>query len=280
MKTAMGTVLYKQSFKYLKEFSSSVNNQDCLDFDMLFLNDDLNEEELDVVLNSVKRNVVFTSGATGSTIPQLRYQLIKHAKENGYDLLVLGDFDDIFSEDRVSKFKRAFSNSFSFYYNDLYYFDSDRKFFSFLPEYTNEINQILEHNYLGMSNTALNLNNIDYKLLGKLNVERCYAFDWYMFSVLLNEGLKGKKAECCRTYYRIYENNTAGEYKNTIEHIIKEIDVKINHYSLLKKWYDNYEELYYYYSTLKLKWENEEIDLISYADTGNDFWWGHINRYN
>lgn len=276
MKTALGTVLYKQSFKYLNEFSRSVNNQDCRDFDVLFLNDDLDKVQLDICINSIKRNVIFSTGKHKSTISQLRYQLIKYAKENAYDLLVLADFDDTFSDDRVSSIISNYCKAYSFYYNDLYYFDKNRKFFSILPEYTYDANQILEQNYLGMSNTSLNLNNIDLNLLEKLNVTRCEAFDWYMFSAFLAEGHKGRKVEGCRTYYRIYKNNTAGEYKNTRAHINKEISIKTNHYSLLKQWDSKFEDLYDYYKLLQLEWENGSIDLLSYADTSNDYWWGHI----
>ena len=279
MKTALGTVLYKQSFKYLNEFSRSVNNQDCPDFDMLFLNDDLDEAEIDISINSIKKKVILSSGKPNSTIPQLRYQLIKYAKENNYDLLALVDFDDTFSENRVSKVKTAFNNEYGFYYNDIYYFYKKNKFFSFLPDYTNEVNQILEQNYLGLSNTAINLSKIDFDLLEKLNVTICKAFDWYMYSVFLAEGHKGKKVDGCRTYYRIYENNTAGECKNTINYINNEINTKINHYSLLKQWDSKYEELYDYYKALQHEWKRGNVDLLSYIDIKNDYWWGLIKSH-
>jgi hypothetical protein len=276
MKAAFGTVLYKESFKFFKEFAESLNNQDCYDFDVLLLNDNLNNEELEKVTSYLKKNVILLYGKQNSSIPELRFQLISSAKENGYDLLILGDFDDTFSRNRVSNIISEYDKKISFYYNNLYYYEKQRKFFNYLPLYTTKITDIIEHNYLGLSNTALNLNNINYVLINELNEKTAVVFDWYMYSILLKRGHIGKKVEGCKTYYRIYENNTAGECKNTIEDIYKEIIVKMNHYNILKKFDSKFDELFDFYKELQFDINNGRIDIMSYVDKYNDYWWGRI----
>lgn len=276
MKASFGTVLYKESLEFLQDFAESLNNQDCDDFDVLLLNDNLNDRELKKATNSFKKKAILLNGKQNSSPPELRFELIKVAKEKNYDLLILGDFDDLFSPNRVSNIISAYENEISFYYNDLYYIDKKTKFFNCLPPYTNKITDIIEYNYLGLSNTALNLNNMDNKLINKLNEKSALIFDWYMYSVLLKERHTGKKVEGCKTYYRIYENNTAGECKNTMEYINKEIAVKVNHYNIFKKSDAKFNELFNFYKELQLKVNKEKIDIMSYIDKNNDYWWGKI----
>ncbi|MEA4848931.1 MAG: glycosyltransferase [Clostridiaceae bacterium] len=277
MNIAFGTVTYKESFKYCLEFTESINKQDCKDFDVILLNDNLDKEELEKISASLRKNVLIRNGKRNCTPSGLRVQLIKYAKENGYDLLVLGDFDDTFSHNRVSRIALAYEEKYSFYYNDIYTFDKQRKFFSSLSQYTKNISDIIEHNYLGLSNTALNLKNIDVELIDKLNVRSVSVFDWFMYSILLKGGHIGKKIEDCKTYYRIHENNIAGESQNTIEGIKKEINVKIDHYSQLRSIDTQFNKLLDYYKRLKLKIDNDKIDILNYVDSDNGYWWGRIN---
>jgi len=276
MKVAFGTVVYKESFKYHQEFIESINNQDSNDFDIVLLNDNLNEEEFNKVSNSLQKKVITWYGKPNSLTSELRVQLIKNAKENGYDLLILGDFDDTFSRNRVSKIISEYEDAFSFYYNDLYYINTQRKFFHNLPQHIRRIDDIMECNFLGLSNTALNLKKIDYKLIDKLNEKNILVFDWYMYSILLKNTHIGKKIEDCKTYYRIHENNIAGENKDKIDDIKREINVKINHYMRLRRFDTQYNGLLDFYKRLKLEVDNGEILLLNYIDRDNEYWWGRL----
>ena len=278
MKVAFGTVVYKMAYTYHEDFINAINHQDTKDFDVLLLNDNLNDEKCEYLTNRIKQKVVWVNCKTNNTIPELKIELMKSAKEKGYDLLIWGDFDDSFSENRISKHIMNYDSKYSFYYNELYYMDQINRFFCMLPPVIEEINPILECNFLGFSNTALNMNAIDYTLLNSLNTKQTIAFDWMVFSLLLLQGHRGKKIEDCITYYRIHEHNIAGETHYSIEGLKKEIEIKVAHYSKLVDIDSRYFGLYKFYTDLK---NSFKINLLLEKSTiNNHYWWGIINKDN
>lgn len=276
MKVAFGTVVYKMAYAFHEDFINAINHQDTINFDILLLNDHLDAEKCNHLTNHIKQKAVWVKCKANKTISELKLELIQSAKEKEYDLLIFGDFDDVFSENRISKNISNFDSKYSFFYNELYYFDKEKKFFGWLPPVVEDINPILECNFLGFSNTALNLNKIDYQLLNSLKAKQTIAFDWMLFSLLLLQGHKGKKIEDCRTYYRIYEHNIAGETHIGIEGLKKEIEIKVAHYSKLADIDSRYCGLYNFYAGLK---DSFETDLLLEKSTINkSYWWGRINK--
>lgn len=280
MKLAFGTIVYKEAFKYYTDFIQSINNQTFKHFDILILNDNLDLNELQIISKSLANKTIFWAGEPNSKPYELRVELIKRAKLCNYDLLILGDFDDQFSENRVSEIVGEFDDSYCFYYNDIYHFDKKNKFFDFLPQYTQDISNILESNYLGLSNTALNLNKIDFALIDKFKKCSTSVFDWCMYSIILNQNLKGKKVDNCKTYYRIHTSNIAGESKNDYESILKEIYIKINHYSILKDQNLEFTKRYYRYLKIRDVMENTNFNSIKNGIEISDYWWSKINSTN
>ncbi|NUU74819.1 hypothetical protein [Paenibacillus xylanilyticus] len=276
MKIAFGTVIYKESFLYLTDYAKSINSQDTTEFDLLLLNDNLDNGEVQHLISYFDTHVHLWNGKAGSLPSELRVELIKRAKKLGYDLLVLGDFDDTFSENRISKIQSRYEKNVAFYYNELYYSDRLKSFFETLPAQTHEIDSILECNYLGLSNTAINLNAISYELIEKLNVSNGPIFDWFMYSVLLMEGCKGIKVDRCKTYYRIHENNVAGEISNTLDAVHKEIEVKLMHYEHLKTLYPEFARLLRLYEKLRDRLDDSKFDIFPLVKETNDFWWGNL----
>ena len=277
MKAVFGTVVYQTVNSYIEDFINAVNHQDTKDFDVLLLNDNLNDEKCDFLTNRIKQKVIWLNCITDHRIPELKIELIKSAKEKKYNLLILGDFDDPFSENRVSKYIMNYDSKYSFYYNELYYMDQINSFFCTLPPVVEDINPILECNFLGFSNTALNMNTIDYTLLlDSLKVKQTIAFDWMVFSLLLLQGHKGKKIADCKTYYRIYEHNIAGETDYNIEGLKKEIKIKVAHYSKLVDIDSRYLDLYKFYDDLKNSFETKL--LLEKSTINNRYWWGSINK--
>lgn len=278
MKIAFGTVVYEYAYKYYEEFSNSINNQTSNNFDVLLLNDDLNKEKYNELAKCINNKVINLESKDDSTIPELRIELIKKAKEMSYDLLILGDFDDVFSNDRIEKVKLKYNTEYSFYYNDLYYLNTNNSFFCTLPNFTISVNPILESNFLGLSNTSLNLNNINFDILENLKNRQTLTFDWMIFSLLLLKGHKGEYVKNCRTYYRLHEANTAGDADTSLEMLKKEIDIKLDHYSKLTDKNLVYSELYDFYTKFK-KASFERADILSkYASMNNHYWWGRFNK--
>ncbi len=277
IKTCFGTVVYKKAFKYLADFADSINNQDYDNFDVILLNDDLNHEELKEVYNIIGRKIICFNRKNERTAPELRIQLYNKAKSLGYDLLVSGDFDDIFSEDRISRTVKAFNYKYSFYYNDIYCFNKTLKFFNNIPDKTEDSADISEYNYLGLSNMALNLGRIDFSIFKKIKYREIKIFDWFFFAVILNSGNKGLKVDGGKTYYRLHEGNIAGISNNTLDDIMKEIDIKIEHYTFLRKAGIDENGLLVFYNKLKAGINNNKINILDFIDHKNAFWWGKIN---
>lgn len=280
MKVAFGTVVYKEAFNYYIDFIDSINKQTYRDFDTVILNDNLDKSELQIISNSLSNKIVLWDGKGNSKPFELRVELIRRAKRENYDLLILGDFDDKFSEDRVSKTVCEVEEAFAFYYNDIYYFNKENKFFNQIPKHTLSISNIIESNYLGLSNTALDLRKIEFKLIDEL--EKCASpiFDWCMYSTILNQGLMGKKVEDCKTYYRIHSANIAGASKCDYDSILKEIDIKIKHYSILKDKNPEFTIRYNRYVRIKNYIKSMDINEILSSIENSDYWWGKIDSNN
>jgi hypothetical protein len=280
MKVAFGTVVYKEAFDYYIDFIDSINNQTYRDFDTIILNDNLDTYELHKLSNSLRDEMILWNGKDNSKPFELRVELIRRAKQENYDLLILGDFDDKFSTDRVSKIVCELEEAFSFYYNDIYYFNKENKFFNQIPKHTLSISNILESNYLGLSNTALDLRKIDFKLIDELEECACSIFDWCMYSTILNHGLTGKRVEDCKTYYRIHSSNIAGINKCDHDSIHREINIKLEHYSILKDKNPEFTIRYNRYLRIEnyIKSMNTN-QILSYIEN-NDYWWGKIDSNN
>lgn len=277
MKIAFGSVIYNEALLYKNDFVNSINSQTHNNFDVVLVNDNLSINEIDELVSLINRNVIVVKGKANSKPSELRVELIKYAKSKGYELLVLGDFDDAFSENRVAKISTEFDTNIGFFYNDLYRFDRVSSFFRTMPKMTKDLRIINESNYLGLSNTSLNLKLISNDQLDKLNSVKLVIFDWFMFTVLIKEGLSGIKVDDCQTFYRLHGNNLAGENDTSNSSILKEIDIKIKHYSALQKLYDCDQNYLDYYCQLKLKLINDDVDVKKIINNEMDYWWGKTN---
>jgi sialic acid synthase SpsE len=153
----------------------------------------------------------------------------------------------------------------------------DKKFFHYLPPTIEYIGPISECNFLGLSNTALNLNKIDCTFLETLYNKQTIAFDWMIYSLLLLQGNKGKRVDACKTYYRIYDQNTAGDADTSLVGLKKEIQIKITHYSGLIDIDSKYIDLLKFYSMLYDSFEEYSHILLEKSTINNRYWWGRLN---
>jgi len=118
MKVAFGTVIYKQAREYFDDLMYCVFHQTDSEFDVLIVNDNYSKDELknlnmdaDVFVDLEPRHV---------SIAQTRIEMIRAAKNAGYDLLVVSDADDTFALNRIEEYKKAYQldKSYAFYYNE------------------------------------------------------------------------------------------------------------------------------------------------------------------
>jgi hypothetical protein len=278
MRVAFGTVVYAAAYKFHRDFIDTINKQDTRDFDVLLLNDDLEDNKYDDLIKGIDNNVVRMASRENRTIPENRIELIKRAKEDKYDLLILGDFDDVMSENRISEIVKNYDSKYCFFYNDLYYMNTEKNFFCFLPSALEDIKPILECNFLGLGNTALNLDKVDFKTLEILNNKQTVAFDWIIFSLLVLQAHKGKKVDRCKTYYRIHNQNTAGETGTSIEGLKQEIEIKIGHYYKLIDIDSAYDDLLKFYNRLNDSFDEYSNLLLEKSTINNRYWWGRLSK--
>ena len=203
---------------------------------------------------------------------ELRIELLFEALARRTDLLILLDCDDLAKDNRVSEIVKQFDDKYDFFYNDLILFDGTSAMPE-LPKITNKVDYLLEQNYLGLSNCAINMKHVKEEFIESLREGMIKIFDWYLFSRMLLSGMTGKYIGNTETYYRIYANNIAGIPRHSIREFEKEKEIKLEHYELLKK-YDQR------YGKLIEKYKNLDINKCRIG-TNNSvyFWWGMLSEW-
>ena len=275
MRIVIASVVYKNALGYLEDFLRSISKQTYQKFSVLLLNDDMPYEYLGNILSKIEfkknQDVLIIKSYKESSISQLRIQMILEAKIRGFDFLILSDSDDMLSPNRVECYLSALNPQYSFYYNDLIDFNG-QMIMPVLPAETISWKQIEEENFLGLSNTGIWLKNFSLQFINSLTTGDTKIFDWYLYSRILLAGMSGKKVENCYTYYRIHDNNIAGNMLLSEEQIKKEIIVKIEHYRLLEKEEPYFKHLRRIYERIN---KGEEEYILNKEDM---FWWGIIKQ--
>lgn len=271
MRVAFGSVVFENAKSYLTDFFDSLVKQTNQEFDILLINDDIPErnlfEEYKEYFEFFKQRVIVIDQTGQSSKPyELRIELIRQAKIKGYDLLILGDCDDIFPENRVENIEKQFDKKYGFFYHELLDFEGSAVMPN-LPPVIEGIEPIREANFLGLTNTALNLSLMDADFIDSLAKGTTNVFDWYLFSRLLLSGAAGKKIEQTYTKYRIYDENIAGRSVDTEACLEKERQVKLHHYELLEEYDAGYK-------LLRKKYEDNLVQKISSEE--KSFWWGRL----
>lgn len=271
-KIIWGAVVYPTALQFFDEYLQSVDGQDDDEFKLLILNDGVQMDELQRHLCKIKLNYSLIDLEPGETPVVNRIKLLKYAKDLGAELLIIGDCDDVFSENRVRKVKDAYVRNpdASFFYNDLLHMNGS-SVTPPMPEKVESVKEISQLNYLGMSNTSINLHAIEDTFIDSLYECDSIIFDWYLHSRLLLKGGMGIKLCDAFTYYRIYDENVAGVRNATRENLRKELQVKKKHYEMLSKYDMLFKDLLDKYS--KLDVENIKIP----EDDGLHFWWDLIS---
>lgn len=274
MKVIFGSVIYQEALKYLNDFFESLECQTEKSFEILLINDDIPEEKLQEQLKNhplLLEQVIVINHEKKKYNYQLRIRLLKEAYQRGADLLILGDCDDKFSADRIEKHMQAYDKGYAFFYNKLLDWNG-QEVMPTIPKNTRDIMDIGEKNYLGLSNTSINMKQISLSFIDSLNNGKTSIFDWYLYSRILLNGGKGKYVNVAITYYRIHAQNLAGRTNWSKENINKEINVKLDHYQLLKQYHPYLKKMFILYSNIN----KEDIERYTICQEKN-YWWGLIN---
>lgn len=248
MCVAVGSVIYDAALPYLRSFLDSLMGQQYHDFIVLLINDGVERSYINSIFSNYYPLDVVIRDVDGHLPPErIRTKLIAETKEQGCEYLVFCDADDWCSDDRIEQsiyqIKRSRAD---FVYNEILSGDG-KSIFPSLPINTVSAEDIIDYNFLGLSNTTIRVENLDYSFIYSLNKCPSHVFDWYLFSRMLLDGAKGCFVEGVYSYYRIHENNFVGVPHMSRNMVSKEVEVKTKHYDALKpynKVYGKYEDAY------------------------------------
>ena len=202
------TTIFPMKEQFLIDFFDSLSRQTYQFFDVVVVNDGYSD------LNALKSkydmlNIVEL--AYSSTPAKNREHGINYCIENKYDVLVFGDSDDYFSDNRVELLLSALNHN-DIIVNDVSLFDDngvyeDKYMSNRLKNDSNVGYDFIQNkNIFGLSNTALKTN-----VLNKVTFDQnLIAVDWCLYKELLKNGCNAVFTNKAITYYRQYKNNTVG----------------------------------------------------------------------
>lgn len=237
-KIAFLTTIFPTKDEYLRDFFDSLEQQTYKDFSVIVVNDGYKNFE---VIQLKYENLSIIELPYKNTPAKNREYGINYCIKNGYDILIFGDIDDYFENNRIQKTLDLLKN-YDVVINDLSLFDKngvyDEQYLSHRLDNLQlvDIEFIKDKNIFGLSNTAIKLNpQLKIAIPNDL-----IAVDWYIFSILLLEGKKAIFTNETTTYYRQYVENTVG-LKNLNEETFKiGLRVKQLHYQNLSKKYNTF----------------------------------------
>lgn len=268
MNVFFGGVIYPESLAFFDDFIDSINHQTYSDFILLLINDGIdNTTIIEKVIPRIKVKYHIIDNIDGLCPNDLRVKLFIEAKNLGANLLVIGDSDDKFSENRVEQIiSTAINRRATFFYNSLNYFSGE----SALPEMPKSIDDfknIVEFNYLGLSNTAFMVSKLSLDFLKSLYGFQGTAFDWYLYLRILLIGGNGIFVDDTETYYRTYSGNLVGKIKISDAALANEKTIKTEIYQSLRKYDPIFSMLIEQYSS------NENLTI---NDNEKHFWWDFL----
>lgn len=270
MNVIFGSVVYGELNIIFKEFIQSLNAQTYGQYKLLLINEGIPQYKLKAYLSEYIGEYCVINAPSGETPVGHRIRLIESAFEMNADLLIIGDSDDLFSCDRIEKTVKEYvdGGDYAFYYNKLIGMRGE----DIMPDFPKTINNaegIAEHNFLGMSNTSINIKRLDKMFIQSLHECSSPIFDWYLYTRLLLEKGKGKIISGAHTIYRIYDKNIAGIRNAARENVEYEIRIKKMHYHMLSKYEVMYKELLEKY---------QHLNIDDYICDGKKvhYWWDLI----
>lgn len=270
MKVAFGTVVYPGALKLFSDFLDSLASQTYSDFDLLVVAEAIPDADKQSWFDNFVGKITIVDVPANNPIHQNRVKLLEESYSRGYDLLILGDSDDTFDSNRIGRIVDAFDSTFAVFYNQIETLDNEVVFPS-LPKITSEVD-ILNGNYLGLSNTAINLDRLNSDFIESLNQGDTFCFDWYLYARVLYECGLGKLVEGTSTYYRIYGANAAGLPSSC--DLEKELRIKTDHYRLLSKHDQRY---LFYYDVCKSLLSGEDCVAAGVMYSDPKYWWGKLS---
>jgi len=227
-RVAFLTTIFPMEKAYLDDFFNSLLKQTDTNFDVIVINDGyVGFKEFLIKFNALNIIELQSSASPAKN----REFGINYVMNNNYDVLIFGDSDDYFSENRVEDSINLLGAS-DIVINDLSLFNEtgilEESYLSNRLDNKEQIDSkfIEDKNVFGFTNTAVNLKNIKNVTFQSSLI----AVDWFFYATLLNQGLKAVFTNNCTSYYRQHESSLVGLGHLTISALNIGIAAKKNHY--------------------------------------------------
>lgn len=209
IKTVFLTTIFPMNEQYLFDFFDSLQNQTYKDFDVIVVND--GHKNFESIKAKYAKYLNIIELKYSNTPAKNREHGVNYCIDAGYDILVFGDSDDYFAENRVKK-SLELLNEYDIVVNDLSLFDEhgiyEERYISHRLNNMSVVGLefIEDKNIFGLSNTAIRLKNIH-----KVSFDKdIVAIDWFLFKMLLSNGSKAIFTNETVSYYRQYLGNIVG----------------------------------------------------------------------
>jgi hypothetical protein len=180
LKVVVSGVLHPGNIVYFSDFINNLNIQTFNYFDLLIINEGIDESLLNIKFN--KGTLIFKK-SKGMDPKKNRDQMFESLRKLKYDVNILTDLDDLMSDDRVyESVISIMENKSDICYNDLVPFTDPQKisindrYWSNRECFNNQKPNI-KHNVFGLGNTALSsrIASLDIK------VNNNVVYDWEYF---------------------------------------------------------------------------------------------------
>lgn len=280
--TVVVSVVHPGVQAFIGDFLESLEMQTDKSFDVLLANDGLDSLEE----HKKNRNLTICSINVNDTISGNRKRLIESALDKNYEKILFIDSDDIVESNRV-EINRYLLEKFPFVVNDLDLVDNAgniniSRYFSkrFNENDKVSLDTVRNGNLLGMSNTAVLSECL--KNSPAIKEGESPAYDWYLWSTLLNKKIDAVFTSKTATLYRIHPHNTAGfPQKLDKPGVRKGIEVKKQHYQLMSRLNPDFIGLADTFLTVAEQfsddaWSRDYINAIKSNACESPLWWENI----
>ena len=173
------TYAYKGCEKYLHRFKKTIHSQKYKNFEVLIFNDKCN-------LRNFKTNCSFRIIDNSKSIFKNRIDSFKFLMKMKYKKIHFLDIDDLMSPDRILKLDKAL-DKYNLVFCNIHIRNKKKILYKnylnkFLKKSIFKYTDLIHQNFLGFSNTSINLNNLKSEVKKIFSMRySSYVSDWPIF---------------------------------------------------------------------------------------------------
>jgi hypothetical protein len=286
--TVVFSVIFPGNLIYFKSFIKSLECQIYKNFKLILINDGV----IDIDSYFIDVNLDYEAFLVKDLSPfEIRILGMKLVSDLNPEFIIFADTDDTFSPNRVEALVQGLKFH-PFVCNDIDLMNDEGHLIKksvwgnrLKDNFEFDIHFIKDKNIIGLGNAGIQNKYLN-KILNKIEGLK-EGNDWLFFSAA-EESLQAVFLKHCSTNYRQHNNNVLGKKAINIDDLVKLIEGRIKHYTLLKiikfKCYDLTNEInlnhnllqYVLNEPIKIQKKLKKINLLE----SNLFWWEEPNYIN